>query len=65
MDLDEAMFRRLNLTCEFPAPSIQDRELIWRSHLPAELPLAEDVNLQDIARDYELTGGFIHNGTTL
>ena len=30
-----------------------------------DLPLAEDVNLEIISRDYELTGGFIHNAVRI
>lgn len=39
------------------------REKIWANHLPPALKLAPDVDLKLLAMKYELTGGFIKNGT--
>jgi hypothetical protein len=60
-DLDEAMHRRITLAVEFSQPDPVLREKIWRTHLPAELKLADDVDLHALSMNYELTGGFIKN----
>jgi hypothetical protein len=33
----------------------------WRAHLPAELPTSGDLELERIAREYPMTGGFVRN----
>eukprot|EP00485_Elphidium_margaritaceum_P014580 CAMPEP_0202732188 /NCGR_PEP_ID=MMETSP1385-20130828/187527_1 /ASSEMBLY_ACC=CAM_ASM_000861 /TAXON_ID=933848 /ORGANISM="Elphidium margaritaceum" /LENGTH=1162 /DNA_ID=CAMNT_0049398495 /DNA_START=24 /DNA_END=3510 /DNA_ORIENTATION=- len=60
-DLDEAMYRRIHLAVEFAAPDIHLREAIWRQHIPAQVQLADDVDLYVLSTEYELTGGFIRN----
>ncbi len=59
--LDEALDRRLLAHVDFRAPTASARELIWKRHLPARTPLAADVDLERLAREYELTGGLIKN----
>lgn len=58
-DLDEALFRRISLSVEFKSPDFSLRKTIWRTHLPEKLPLAGDVDLDDLAMQFELTGGYI------
>ncbi|MFB8052266.1 ATP-binding protein [Streptomyces rubiginosohelvolus] len=41
---------------EFPAPDAAARAVIWRNHLPEELPLAADVSPPDLAAIEEVTG---------
>eukprot|EP00899_Mesostigma_viride_P017150 jgi/Mesvir1/25436/Mv01713-RA.1 len=60
-DLDPAVHRRISLEVEFGAPDMRAREAIWRAHLPPDLPLSADVDLRQLAMDYELTGGLIKN----
>jgi len=60
-DLDEAMHRRITLAIEFSKPDHVLRQHIWKSLLPASLPLADDVDLAALAMRYELSGGFIKN----
>ena len=60
-DLDEAMYRRIQLAVEFPAPDVHLREEIWRQHIPKQVKLDNDVNLYLLSTEYELTGGFIRN----
>ncbi|TVQ94674.1 MAG: AAA family ATPase [Deltaproteobacteria bacterium] len=59
--LDEALHRRILLHLRFSAPEADQREEIWRAHLPPELPLAEDVDLERLASRFPLTGGEIKN----
>ncbi|CUG93186.1 AAA ATPase, putative [Bodo saltans] len=59
--IDEAMNRRISLMIEFKLPDHQMREKIWRAHLPKHLTKADDVDLEGLALDYELSGGLIRN----
>lgn len=60
-DLDEAMYRRINLAVEFRKPDHILRERIWHALKPEKLQLADDVLISELAMKYELTGGFIKN----
>lgn len=59
--LDEALHRRVLLHLRFEAPEVEQRQAIWRAHLPPELPLGEDVDLARLASRFPLTGGEIKN----
>ncbi len=59
--LDDAMRRRVVASIEFRAPTAPEREQIWRRHLPDTVPLEDDVDLERLAEDFELTGGTIKN----
>ena len=45
-DLDEAMYRRIQLAVEFPAPDVHLREEIWRQHVPKQVQLSDDADLR-------------------
>jgi SpoVK/Ycf46/Vps4 family AAA+-type ATPase len=60
-NIDEAFVRRLEFVVEFSEPERPERERIWRAHLPATLPLAPDVELDELARLYPITGAVIRN----
>ncbi|ELR12202.1 ATPase, AAA domain containing protein [Acanthamoeba castellanii str. Neff] len=60
-DLDEAMYRRINLAIEFKLPDFNLRREIWRSHLPPDIAVAADVEWTKLAMNFELAGGFIKN----
>src|SRR5262249_12414533 len=59
--LDEAFVRRLAFTVAFPFPDEADRRRIWSRVWPPEVPLADDVDLDLLARRYKLSGGNIKN----
>ena len=59
--LDPALMRRLLVRVRFEAPDVAARAQIWRKLLPPGLPLAEDVDLERVARAAPLTGGEIKN----
>ena len=40
-----------------------EREALWRCHLPAEAPLADDVDLRELAVLYPIVGGLIRNAS--
>jgi hypothetical protein len=60
-NMDDAFVRRLHVTVDFPFPEEDDRLRIWRKVFPREAPLAEDVDLPFLARQFKLTGGNIRN----
>jgi hypothetical protein len=60
-NLDEAFVRRLHVAIEFPFPEEPDRLRIWQKVFPREAPLAEDVDLEFLARQFKLPGGNIRN----
>jgi SpoVK/Ycf46/Vps4 family AAA+-type ATPase len=59
--LDEALQRRLSLHLRFDIPDADERERLWRSLMPADAPLADDVDVARLAADLRLTGGYIKN----
>jgi hypothetical protein len=61
MNLDEAFLRRMHFVVEFPLPDEADRRRIWSGALPAELPVAPDLDLDFLARKFKITGGHIRN----
>ena len=60
-NLDEAFVRRLAFSIHFPFPDEGDRCRIWFGIWPDEVPLAEDVDLNLLARQFKLSGGSIKN----
>lgn len=63
--LDEALMRRLLIKVHFPQPDAASRAEIWRKHLPEQVPLAPDVDLEAIAQKCETTGGLIKNAVLM
>lgn len=61
MDIDEAMHRRITLAVEFHKPDRFAREQIWKNLHPPKLQLDDNVNICELARKFELTGGHIKN----
>lgn len=59
--LDEALSRRILARIDFRAPTREERIEIWRRHLPASMPLADDVDVERLAETWEFTGGTIKN----
>ena len=60
-NMDAAFTRRMRFIVDFPFPEDEDRLRIWRSVWPAEVPLAADVDLPALARQFRLSGGSIRN----
>lgn len=45
----------------FPMPDATERLLIWKKSLPGNLQLNNEINLNEIAQRYELSGAAILN----
>jgi hypothetical protein len=61
--IDPAFRRRLSYNLVFPFPDAAMREKLWRVHLPADLPVAGELDLPRLARRYSMSGGAIRNAT--
>lgn len=59
--LDPALERRIRHRVLFAAPGAATRARIWRARIPAQAPLADDVDLFALGSEFELTGGQIAN----
>jgi AAA+ superfamily predicted ATPase len=59
--LDEALRRRLSLHLVLDKPGVAERARLWRKHLPESVPGAATVDVEAIAAEYELSGGYIRN----
>ena len=60
-NMDNAFMRRLQFAVEFPAPTYEQRLQIWRGVWPRAAEVAPDVDLEFMARNFEVTGGHIRN----
>jgi hypothetical protein len=60
-NMDDAFLRRLDILTEFPFPEPADRRRLWRALVPAEAPVADDVDLDLLADRFRLSGGSIRN----
>lgn len=60
-NIDTAFIRRLEFIVEFEEPSTELRLALWKCHLPADVPLDDDVNLEELASCYNIVGGLIRN----
>jgi len=59
--IDEAFRRRLSLKVDFPLPEHDERLKLWRTMLPAEAAVAGDLDFDNLADKYEMSGGYIKN----
>jgi len=60
-NIDEAFIRRFQTIIHFPMPRLEERYEIWQKAIPKQLEIAEDIQWQQIAARYELTGAAIMN----
>jgi SpoVK/Ycf46/Vps4 family AAA+-type ATPase len=60
-NIDEAFTRRIRFIVEFPFPDELYRARIWEGIWPKETPIAPEVDLHFMARQFKLTGGNIRN----
>lgn len=60
-NIDEAFKRRITLSIEFSLPDVQHRLMLWKQSAPEQLPLEADVDFEDLAERFELSGSNIKN----
>jgi hypothetical protein len=63
-NIDDAFTRRLDAIVDFPAPTPELRRSLWVRCLAPPLPLAEDLDLDFLARAFEMAGGNIRSAST-
>lgn len=62
-NIDSAFTRRLEFVVDFDEPSLEEREALWRCHVPENAPLAGDVRFDELASLYPIVGGLIRNAS--
>lgn len=60
-NIDNAFLRRLQSMIHFPMPGVDERLELWKNGFSESVELHEDINLQQIAEKYEISGGTIIN----
>ena len=60
-NIDDAFGRRFRFIVEFPFPDDAGRAMIWRNHLPASAPLAADIDVLELGKEFPLSGAGIRN----
>lgn len=60
-NLDEAFLRRFHAVIHFPMPNAAERLQLWQKAMPASLQPDESVNLEELAKQYEMSGASILN----
>ena len=60
-NIDTAFTRRFQSIIEFEVPSYNERLQLWKNNLPQGIRIAEDVNLNELSKKYDITGANIVN----
>jgi hypothetical protein len=60
-NIDTAFTRRFQSIIEFEVPSYAERLQLWENNLPKGIKIAEDVNLNELSKKYDITGANIVN----
>jgi len=60
-NLDDAFMRRIQFIIEFPFPDEMERRKIWRVLFPPDVPLSEEIDINELGDRFKLTGGSIRN----
>jgi len=58
-NFDPAFSRRFHYKIKFERPGKDERERLWRLHLPEGVPLSSDIDLKAVADAFDLSGGQI------
>ena len=59
--IDPAFKRRLTYRVTFPFPDEEMREQLWKSLIPAQVPVAGKLDFATLAQRFRLSGGYIRN----
>jgi AAA+ superfamily predicted ATPase len=60
-NLDEAFLRRFHSLIHFPMPNTTERVILWKKSMPSSLKADNSVDLEELARKYELSGASVLN----
>jgi len=59
--IDEAFRRRIAMRVSFPKPEVPERTRLWDTMLTNKAILADNIDAEDLAWEFELAGGHIKN----
>lgn len=60
-NIDHAFLRRFQGIVYFPPPKADERHRLWQNSFPEQILLDGGISLQQVSREYELTGAHIIN----
>lgn len=60
-NLDEAFMRRFHSLIHFPMPNSAERLKLWQRSMPANLSIHSNIKLEELAKQFELSGAAILN----
>ena len=60
-NIDAAFMRRISFVIHFPFPDKETRAKLYRSMLPPEVPVSDNIDFDFMAEKFEITGGSIKN----
>jgi SpoVK/Ycf46/Vps4 family AAA+-type ATPase len=60
-NLDEAFTRRLQFSINFPFPEKEYRLRIWKTLIPDDVPISDDIDYEVLAERFRFSGGNIRN----
>ncbi len=60
-NIDDAFIRRFNAIVRFGMPSEDDRAQIWKKSFPQHIGFSDDMDVPELVKKYELSGGNIIN----
>jgi hypothetical protein len=63
-NIDDAFTRRLDAIIDFPEPTEELRQALWRRCLQPPLPLGDDIDYDFLASSFDFTGGNIRSAST-
>ena len=62
-NIDDAFARRFQSMIYFPMPRPHQRLMLWRNAFPSQLELHPKLDMEKVAKDFEISGGAINNIT--
>jgi DNA polymerase III delta prime subunit len=60
-NIDDAFIRRFQSLIHFPKPNEEERRTIWKATVPKDTPLSEEIDLDRLVSNYELTAAQVSN----
>lgn len=62
-NIDPAFMRRIDVAIDYALPENDERRRLWEISFPADAPLSDDVDLDELAARYKIAGGSIRKAS--